>query len=268
MDARKLLVRMEIMKHTGNCLTTEECVILENSLVILQNENHFHNVYFWGKIYGTERNYYISFGYQKDALADITFYYSTDCVNWSILPLSTEIDSFSLNFCANPFTGDPAVLTDTQNILSSKETVGTMKEEDRLAATVSLITEETMIVPRGALFKNIKGVVIENENFRGLNKEQSKHLESYAHYRVPQNKWNTNLLKRADYSYEMDFLDTIDMDIPKDCWSLQFENRGKVIVIRNMFWMGMSFTHVIGTPEFYYNYSGNGKKNVDVPFML
>ncbi|XP_071453740.1 radial spoke head protein 9 homolog [Hetaerina americana] len=245
--------------------------MLKCSLVILQNENHFRNVYFWGKIYGTDHNYYISYGYQKDALADIIFYYSTDCVKWGMLPSSSDFDSSSLKYCITPFSGDPALLKDSQNGFANEVVLAPLikiKEEDRLAATISLINDEAMIVPRGALFKNVNGVVIENENFRGLNLEESKHLESYLHYRIPKNKWSANLYKRADFSYEMDFLDSIDGDVPKGCWSLQYEDGGQILIVRNLFWPGMTFIHVIGTSEYYFNYTGDGKKNIDVPFML
>lgn len=49
----------------------------------------------------------------------------------------------------------------------------------------------------------------------GLLVEDCDDLKSYVHYRKPLRKWNTNLIARKDYNYALDFLDTIDMDIPK-----------------------------------------------------
>ena len=56
--------------------------------------------------------------------------------------------------------------------------------------------------------------MIENSNFEGLGISDVSYLKSYLHARPPQQKWNTNLLTRPDYNYALDFLDTIDMDVP------------------------------------------------------
>lgn len=90
-----------------------------------------------------------------------------------------------------------------------------LKEEDRLAATVELITEDAAIIPRGAWFKCPDNSVIENSNFEGLCATDAAYLMSYLHARPPKEKWNTNLLTRPDYNYALDFLDSIDMDVPQ-----------------------------------------------------
>lgn len=90
-----------------------------------------------------------------------------------------------------------------------------LKEEDRLAATVELITEDAAVIPRGAWFKCPSGDVIENSSFEGLCASDASCFKSYLHARPPKEKWNTNLLSRADYNYALDFLDSIDMDVPQ-----------------------------------------------------
>lgn len=87
-----------------------------------------------------------------------------------------------------------------------------LKEEDRLAATVEMITEESMIIPRGAFFKHPNGVTTENPGFPGLTPLESKDLKSYLHARLPREKWDRNLLTRVDYNYSVDFLDPVEMD--------------------------------------------------------
>ena len=72
-----------------------------------------------------------------------------------------------------------------------------------------------MVVPRGAWFKNTNGDIIANISFEGLTYFESDNFNSYLHARLPQTKWNTNLLTRPDYNYAFDFLDTIDEDAPK-----------------------------------------------------
>ena len=89
-----------------------------------------------------------------------------------------------------------------------------LKEEDRLAATVYIINNDAAVVPRGSWFKTAEGKIIENLSFEGLESNDASRLKSYVHARLPQNKWNANLLTRQDYNYALDFLDTIDEDVP------------------------------------------------------
>ncbi|KMQ92708.1 radial spoke head protein 9-like protein [Lasius niger] len=98
-----------------------------------------------------------------------------------------------------------------------------LKEEDRLAAVVESITEDATIIPRGAWFKCPNGDVIENPSFEGLCASDASHLKSYLHARSPKEKWNTNLLSRPDYNYALDFLDSIDMDVPRGIDRVNFE---------------------------------------------
>ena len=72
-----------------------------------------------------------------------------------------------------------------------------------------------MVVPRGSWYKDSNGDIKENLSFEGLTYEESDQLNVYLHARLPKKKWNTNLLIRPDYNYSVDFLDTIDEDVPK-----------------------------------------------------
>ena len=90
-----------------------------------------------------------------------------------------------------------------------------LKEEDRLAATVAMISDESAVVPRGALFKRPDGNVVQNLAFKGLTQGESQQLRNYQHYRKPQQRWNTNLLTQPNYNYALDFLDSIDIDFPE-----------------------------------------------------
>lgn len=90
-----------------------------------------------------------------------------------------------------------------------------LKEEDRLSAIVELINEDAMVIPRGAWFKRPTGEIVENLAFEGLTAPESVDEKSYLHARAPQQKWSTNLLTRPDYNYAVDFLDSIDTDVPK-----------------------------------------------------
>lgn len=51
-------------------------------------------------------------------------------------------------------------------------------------------------------------------------------------------------------------------------WSLQLEGAGQVCILRSLLWPGLTFYHVLMTPQHGYIYIGSGMKNLDLPFML
>nr|CAD7424659.1 unnamed protein product [Timema monikensis] len=267
-------------------LNNEQCVILKNALLILQNENHLKKIFFWGQILGLDNDYFIAYGYEHDALNGLIYYYSTNCIKWGLMPTVTEKARHLTKMCSTRFQGDPTLQIDVsldvqlkQDTVEDKvdqqteqvkqEDSGNMlKEEDRLAATVEAISIDTAVVPRGALFKRPDGSVVENLTFAGLTALEGRQLKSYLHLRKPQEKWVTNLLTRLNYNYALDFLDSVDKDIPEGCWSLQSEMSGLLALLRSSTWPGMTFYHRLLTPEHGYLYIGNGRKNVDLLFMI
>ncbi|XP_062830072.1 radial spoke head protein 9 homolog isoform X3 [Anolis carolinensis] len=51
-------------------------------------------------------------------------------------------------------------------------------------------------------------------------------------------------------------------------WSIQVERGGRVLILRSLLWLGLTFYHVPNTKQHGYIYFGNGEKNIDLPFML
>lgn len=276
MNLDKILHTLETSGYHGQILSTEESLILYNSLLLLQNENHFRRIYFWGKISGVEKDYYVAYGYVKDALVGKVYYYSTNCRDWGLLPQPTKKGKLLTPLCSTKFQGDPALVAEI--LIDKDETslgeklsgpqIRTLKEEDRLSATIYFINQEAIAVPRGALFKRPDGVVVENRSFEGLDGLEAQEIKCFLHYRLPLQKWNTNLLTRNDYNYALDFLDTLDIDIPEGCWTLQITEGGTFVIIKSLYWPGCISYHQIGTPDYGFVYFGHGKKTLDVPFML
>ncbi|KAJ8975326.1 hypothetical protein NQ317_008312 [Molorchus minor] len=272
--------------HFGHVISTEESLVLHNSLLILQNENHFRNVFFWGKIFGAEKDYYIAYGYTRDALHGRIYYYSSNCVRWGLLPQPTKkwdvVNAFvfykvsSTILQCRQLQGDPALVIDV--LIEKDETlvcgkrkapqIRKLKEEDRLATTVHLIHNESGAIPRGALFRRPDGVVVENISFEGLSTLDAREISSFLHFRPPTQKWNTNLLIRDDYNYAMDFLDPLDIDIPEGCWIIQITSSEEMVILKSVYWPGMIFFHYLRTPRHGFVYFGHGKKCLDLPFML
>ncbi|XP_034187436.2 radial spoke head protein 9 isoform X2 [Osmia lignaria lignaria] len=226
MECFWLLDSLDMLGYAGICVGTENSQLLKYSLLILQQENHFRKCYYWGQIYGVRSDYHIAYGFEKDCMNGQVYYYSTDGLNWLLLPKANKCARFLTPLAINKFEGDPSIVTNVYNVNPPfppnedpkkyydgpipKE----LKEEDRLAATVELIREDAAVVPRGAWFKCPDGDCIENLGFEGLTINDASYLKSYLHARPPQQKWNTNLLTRPDYNYALDFLDTIDLDVP------------------------------------------------------
>lgn len=67
-----------LIDYVGCCgvvMGPEQKAALQTSLVILQNENKFYSVYFWGKIVGTKDVYFIAQGFYKDEFANKKTFY-------------------------------------------------------------------------------------------------------------------------------------------------------------------------------------------------
>lgn len=144
----------------------------------------------------------------------------------------------------------------------------TVSEEKRLANTIELIDRDTAVVPRGAFSLDATHVVGTNITFEGLKGAHASQLRSYCHFRQPETAHKRTLLQKEGLSKSLDFLDTIDEDIPKGCWSLQEDKVSPLVTLRNLQWPGFYFYHVPSTPYHGYVYFGYGEKNVDLGFML
>lgn len=152
--------------------------------------------------------------------------------------------------------------------IREKQETHKLKEEDRLASVVHQIIKEAGVVPRGALFKNPEGVVIENLSFEGLSTLDAREIKSFQHFHIPTRKVNTNLLTRDDYNYAIDFLDPLDIDIPEGCWQIQITQDEDKVILKSMYWPGLMFFHQLRTPHHGFIYFGYGKRSVDSAFTL
>lgn len=168
MDLEHITNFQDIVSLSGSTLNVEKNTLLQSSLTVLLNENHFKKVYFWGKIFGLDCDYYIAFGFSKDVLRRAVYYYSKNAVDWVMLPKPSTTDYFLCNIITTRFMGDPSLQTNVvdeapaeenivreplkveeRNLYWRKYPTYSLKEEDRLAATVKLINKEGMVVPRG-----------------------------------------------------------------------------------------------------------------------
>lgn len=132
-----------------------------------------------------------------------------------------------------------------------------------------MITEESALLPRGALYKRLDRKTVYSPFFRGLNQQAATKLFNYQLYRMPREKWNYNLLKRQNYNYPTDFFDTIDSIIPEDkTFALSIEKDRGIVFLKSLFWPGMSFYHKCNSKKHGFYYFGDGRKNLDILFMI
>ncbi|XP_066524313.1 radial spoke head protein 9 homolog isoform X2 [Hoplias malabaricus] len=277
MDSDALYYSLDLVSGNGLILTPEQRAALQTSLVILKRNYKLKRVLFWGRIWGIRSDYFIAQGVGEDEMTDKKSLYSLNCMDWHLLPPATEVLIAEVEVAAKGcFMGDPSHMYEHTEIKQQgegdeaveEEVTVKVNEEKRLAVTVFTIDKEVAVVPRGAYIKNPRGRVQTNHSFRGLNPSEAAKLRNYLHFSEPSNLKKKSILEMADLNPSIDFLDPLNEDIPKGSWSLQLEQGGRVCMIRSLLWHGLTFFHVPMTPHHGYIYTGDGLKNLSLPFML
>lgn len=275
-DANQLALDVEQLALAGIVLSIEQRASLQTSLSIAREQYKFDRIYLWGKILGTKEDYFIAVGTGSNEIKQRTFLYSHDCVKWKLLNPATEEHLEKLANCRGRFTGDPSHEFEckTVKLVGSgedeviEEEINLLKEEDRLAAVIGEIEKEATIVPRGAFILQPTGEIVKNRLFEGLSDNEAAKFGNYFHFKAPELLEQKSPLYRANLDKAVDFLDPIDEDQPKGCWSLQFERGSALVLLRSLKWPGSTFFHVPCTSSFGSLYFGIGERNKDIPFML
>ena len=74
MNSRELHLDIDYVGSSGVILTPEQKASMQTSLCILENQQKFDNVYFWGKILGVNEDYFIAHGVQRNEFGKEDFY--------------------------------------------------------------------------------------------------------------------------------------------------------------------------------------------------
>lgn len=100
---------LQLMQQTGFTLTDLESALIENSLTILQSDNKFNEIFFFGRIETSGPGfYYIAFGYGCDILKERKFFYSLNAYEWVLMPpFRPKLWNIARN-ARSFFRGDPA----------------------------------------------------------------------------------------------------------------------------------------------------------------
>ncbi|KAK7815525.1 hypothetical protein U0070_005637 [Myodes glareolus] len=289
MDADSLLLSLELASGSGQGLSPDRRASLLTSLMLVKRDYRFARVLFWGRILGLVADYYIAQGLSEDQLAprktlyrrsgaqgDVDVVGSLNCTEWSLLPPATEEMATQTAVVSGRFMGDPSheyEHTEIQKVnegekVFDEEVVVQIKEETRLVSIIDQIDKAVAIIPRGALFKTPFGVTHVNRTFEGLPLSEIRKLSSYFHFREAIDLKNKTLLEKADLNPSLDFMDSLEYDIPKGSWSIQMERGNALVVLRSLLWPGLTFYHAPRSKNYGYIYVGTGEKNMDLPFML
>ncbi|XP_053314549.1 radial spoke head protein 9 homolog [Spea bombifrons] len=277
MDAENLQLPLEMMSGSGQGLSPEQSAALRTSLLLLRRDMQLSRVLLWGKILGVRGDYFIAQGIEGlEQLRGRKTFYSLNCVDWCLLPPATAGIIAETQGVRGRFVGDPSHEYEYTvrrkagdgDAAYEEEVTMHVKEESRLVATIALIDKEAAVVPRGAFVKSPLGEVRINHCFRGLTASEAKKLSSFFHFTPTTSPPTKSLLEKADLTPSMDFLDSLEHDVPRGSWSLQSERGSSVTILRSLLWLGMTFYHVPLTPQHGYLYVGTGERNIDLPFMI
>lgn len=98
---------LDLLSHGGvHMLNDEQKALLEHSLIVLHSDNQLSCVFFWGRLTAVSGDYFIAFGYTKDALRTRRFYFSKNCCAWFLLPPAGPNMLEASLLAELPLTGD------------------------------------------------------------------------------------------------------------------------------------------------------------------
>ena len=107
-----------------------------------------------------------------------------------------------------------------------------------------------------------------NPYFSGIEHADALHLKNYMHLRRPAARQYQSEAERASLDKHKDFLDSLDLDAPKGCWSVVVDDSSNVVTLRSLLYPGFFFYHVLGSSSYGRLYVGNAERNYDLAFML
>jgi radial spoke head protein 9 len=141
-------------------------------------------------------------------------------------------------------------------------------ELDRLVYTVRAIEVDCQTVPIGAYKMTPSHEMRYDDEFKGLSIKDSNCLTFYQHFRNPMCPSKQEMMMTEDVFFKFDFLDPVSSDNPKGCWSLQSDPSKCKVTLRSLLWPGYVSYHRANSKVFGGLYIGDGRKNVDLPFLL
>ncbi|XP_038654946.1 radial spoke head protein 9 homolog isoform X2 [Scyliorhinus canicula] len=206
---------MDYVGSNGLMLSPEQRAALQISLEIAKKNYKFNQIYFWGKIVGLNADYFIIQGVETDELMGRKSLYSSNCMDWKLLPPATDEMIERSMHVKGRFLGDPSHEYDPITVKTGDEEADLelrVKEEERLTATIEQINREAAIIPRGAFVKTPLEQIHKNRSFEGLPVTEAGKLQSYLHFTMPLKLKLKSILSQANLEESIDFLNSLEDD--------------------------------------------------------
>jgi radial spoke head protein 9 len=230
-----------ISLFNGVTLSLEERLKLEISLNELKLNIKSEEIFFWGKILGVDKDYYIAMAIfyknQKKFPKKLFYFCTSNSFVFSLLPeiLDYHIEhAFKSNtyFIGNPetilkkFNNEEIEIDINENEFESIYKKSNLKknftEADRLSYVVRHIEFDCSIIPVGSYKMIPLGEIRVNDNFRGLNENELTDLKNYLHFRPALTKEKVDLINRGEAVLEFNFLDDLSQDNKKSKENMYF----------------------------------------------
>ena len=222
----------------GLTLNMEESLKLKIALNELYKNINAEEIFFWGKIIGVERDYYVAmamFFKEKQFPTKVFYFASSNNMVFSLLPDVKDYHVKSLFALNTYFIGVPETILEYYNTENASDVLNkninlsfdksennefgeiysrlnkpkNLTEVDRLSYVVRYIEYECSVVPKGSVKYTPLNEMRLNDNFHGLSEKEIGDLNNYLLLRPPQTKEKKELIKRGEAILDFGFLDNV-----------------------------------------------------------
>jgi len=267
------------LKHcssNGQTLSCAEVCGVTAGLQRLQQAECWAELFFWGKIIGREKDYFIAYGIRGGEFSTPQkhFYWASDSFEFQAFDVVSDQDLAVIQTVSGRLSGNPkkdltlAEGEEPGEPAEGEEQKPSVFESKRLADLVQRIDQDTACVPQGSYVLDQNHELIANPGFQGLSWDEARDLHCYQHLRVGQDLASVRAVARDDPEFQGGCLDSLGMDLPKQCWVTRTDPGQQAVALRSLLWPGYTAFHIPKTGSFGGVYIGTGEKCVDLPFLL
>lgn len=274
MELCDLELGLKHLSSQGYTLNVQEIAMLNANLNKLQAEEKFGKIFFWGKIFGKGRDYFIAYGLrdQNVEFPSKQFYCATDeKFEFADLPVLTDDDAAKISTFAQDtaFSGEPDSLLFTPVDDDEGAEPEFLTELHRVAYTIQSLNHDTSVVPVDAYVLNDAHQVVEAPDYKGLQYASLSDLASYAHFRPAENVGKLRAMAKDDVDWKNgNFLDRLTSSLPKKSWATRLDAGSSSVHLRSLLWPGYAFYAVAQKSYHGSIYIGHGIRNNDLAFLM
>lgn len=232
----------------GQGLTIAQKLAIKNSLIKIKLQENKQDIRFWGKINGTQSDYFLAVSTSVSDSIQKDFYWSNDeGATFSQLPAPDDFVSSKAPKIRGLFSGNPTLKHKDPDAPPPRDEDGNLIELDsdeeeeeeeeeafdedevdedgnpierpppprrlteleRLSFAVQQIEHDTGLVPRGSWYVTPTGEILRNPAFSGLSLEDARSLANYQLFRAPVLPATLAASRKAGVANHHAFLDTL-----------------------------------------------------------